>query len=171
MSAVQQRVIPITSRLGADQTLRALKANEIIFAVVGPVGSGTSQVATALSGLLSNSTYGMKVDIVKASDVICSWLQTTKSVSLKDATTFEKVTALQDAGDEMRSEDQAAVAIDLIASIKEKRSAAMAADQSVASIVPGNPSTKRAYILDSLNIQLRSNCCAASTRMPFALSE
>lgn len=36
-------------------------ANEFVFAVVGHVGSGTSEIATALKGLLSGATRRMKI--------------------------------------------------------------------------------------------------------------
>jgi energy-coupling factor transporter ATP-binding protein EcfA2 len=49
-------------------------ANEFVFAVVGHVGSGTSEIATALKGLLSGATGGsFDVEILKAREVIRAW--------------------------------------------------------------------------------------------------
>jgi hypothetical protein len=48
-----------------------LVANELIFAVVGPVGSGTSEIAEALEGLLAK--FGYDPTILKAREVIEEW--------------------------------------------------------------------------------------------------
>ena len=45
-----------------------------MFAVVGHVGSGTSEIASALKGLLSGATGGsFDVEILKAREVIRAW--------------------------------------------------------------------------------------------------
>jgi ABC-type glutathione transport system ATPase component len=50
--------------------------NEVVFAVVGYVGSGTSEIASALKGLLEQEKLeGGKfdVEILKAREVISDW--------------------------------------------------------------------------------------------------
>lgn len=51
-------------------TLKNLEANELVFGVVGPAGSGTSEVANALSLQASNLTCDTEVKLIKASSVI-----------------------------------------------------------------------------------------------------
>src|SRR5271166_2670590 len=48
-------------------------ANEIVFAVVGHAGSGTSTVAKALHQVLSVPALGYDVDILSAREVISGW--------------------------------------------------------------------------------------------------
>lgn len=120
--------------------------------MVGPVGSGTSQVAIALSSLLANDSYGMDPHIIKASDVIKKWVEKSNDRVLDTSTIFAKVSSLQDAGDDMRKEDLAAVALDLVAEIKLKRLSLMQPDEAVTAIKPAEKEfvKRRAYILDSL---------------------
>jgi energy-coupling factor transporter ATP-binding protein EcfA2 len=100
-------------------------ANEVVFAVVGHIGSGTSEIAKALKGLLSAATGGsFDVEILKARDAIRAWavsqgLQTPKTGD-DDLATVE---ALQDLGDKMRfdTKDNAAVAKALILEIRQTR--------------------------------------------------
>lgn len=121
MSQVQEQKVVFRNRgSSADKKLRDLRANELVFAVVGPVGSGTSWVANTLAALLRNSRYAMDVHIIKASDVITQWA-TSARVPIDTSTTFAKVISLQNAGDAMREGDAAAVGLELIAAIKSKR--------------------------------------------------
>ena len=151
MSAIPERARNGNSK-AADKTLRELNANELVFAVVGPVGSGTSWISTALAGLLSNESYRADVHIIKASDVITTCM----ADPLPNGDTLQKVTALQDAGDRMRERDPAAVARELISSIRDKRwelekRTSMAT--TVTAIVPrvsAETANRRVYILDSL---------------------
>ena len=102
------------NRVPADQILRDLSANELVFAVVGPIGSGTSWVAEALSNLLSSDAYGMAPHIIKASEVIKVWTQSHHTFNIDETSVFSKITSLQNAGDEMRLSDPAAVAVELV---------------------------------------------------------
>jgi hypothetical protein len=51
--------MPPRSRLWAGACVLDRAANEFVFAVVGHVGSGTSEIATALKRLLSGATGGI----------------------------------------------------------------------------------------------------------------
>ena len=46
---------PISTSLGSQSVLRQHDANELVFAVVGHVGSGTSEVAEKLKEILENT--------------------------------------------------------------------------------------------------------------------
>ncbi len=128
-------------------------ANEFVFAVVGHVGSGTSEIATALKGLLSGATGGsFDVEILKAREVIRAWAVSAK---LQTPTTGDNdlatVQALQDLGDKMRfdTKDYAAVAKELILKIRRIRADKTGIkDPGEAPVRPDG--THRAYILDSI---------------------
>ncbi|HEY4369683.1 MAG TPA: anti-phage dCTP deaminase [Steroidobacteraceae bacterium] len=125
-----------------------LASNELIFAVVGPVGSGTSEIATSLLTLLEQS--GFDATVLKARTVI--ELQAERlGISLPTEHGLEQSTALQDAGDEVRkrSNDNAAIAVGLVDLIRNKRGASLkVAVTPGAAVEPDGQ--KRAYILDSL---------------------
>jgi hypothetical protein len=128
--------------------VRDLAANEMIFAVVGPVGSGTSEIAETLEALLSTSGYDTK--ILKARDVIEAVAQHS-GIHIPSSPLLAQSTALQDAGDRVRagSRDNGAVAVGLIREVRASRAA-----KQNASPGPGEPvepdGEKRAFILDSL---------------------
>lgn len=127
-----------------------LAANEMIFAVVGPVGSGTSEIAEALESLLGQPRYGYDAKILKARTVIEA-AATRAGIPIPSAPGLSQSTALQDAGDKVRegSKDNAAVAVGLIQEIRRTRAAKQNATPN-----PGEPvepdGTKRVFILDSL---------------------
>src|SRR5262249_18835105 len=112
-----------TSQKPAKAILRDHATNEFVFAVVGHVGSGTSEIATALKGLLQQEQFD--IEILKARKVISDWATrngydppTTPENNLATTTTF------QDLGDKMRSGgDHAIVARELIQQIRLTRAA------------------------------------------------
>lgn len=137
--------------------LRSNVANELIFAVVGHVGSGTSDVCKLLQTELERTSLPggpYAVRILKASDVIRSWAKDTgKEVSPRPLTPLlQHAIALQDLGDAMRCEgDHAAVAKRLVGEIKTARSSmsnAPANANADADVLPDG--IRRAYILDSI---------------------
>jgi deoxycytidylate deaminase len=149
MSAQPQLVIAPPQKAGAgrdaNQTLKDLVANEYVFAVVGPAGSGTSWVADALKRLLGIS--GIQAEILKASSAIETWARA-HSYTVDDSTKLMRARSLQDLGDRCRLEtgDKAAVAIRLMREMRERRrghtESRLAAGAAVAE--------RRAYIIDSL---------------------
>lgn len=149
MSAQPQLVAPpvirTRSRRDASQTLKDLVANEYVFAVVGPAGSGTSWVADALRGLLSKA--GIQSEILKASNVIETWA-TAHDHTIDNSTKLMRARSLQDLGDKCRFDtgDKAAVAIRLMREMHERRKghteSRLAGGAAVAE--------RRAYIIDSL---------------------
>lgn len=130
----------------AADKVRELAARESVFAVVGPVGSGTSYIAAALEEALKQQSYATK--IIKARDAIASWASA-NGTAISDGDEVDRVRSLQDAGDKMREIDHAAVAVALIGEIRAERAAQLGK-----ALVDGEPvspdATPRAYILDSL---------------------
>jgi len=130
-------------------------SNELVFAVVGHVGSGTSDIAKMLIDLLSDSElHGGSFDTVelKARDAIIEWANENGKDTPKPASKKLDVSEkLQDLGDMMRrdTKDYAAVAKSLVLKIREKRADKVGQDSKGND--PIKPDGKRrAYILDSL---------------------
>jgi deoxycytidylate deaminase len=129
-------------------TVRELIANELVFAVVGPVGSGTSEIAVSLKNLLQNDGY--HVEIVKARELL-EKEASKKGRELKNGSKIEQSSLLQDLGDQIRSEaaDNAAVAAGLVGNIRRLRAKIQKAELEEGSPIEPDGS-KRAFILDSL---------------------
>ena len=125
-------------------------ANELIFAVVGPVGSGTSQIARTLETLLCSSDYGYDATILKARTIIEEKAENLGQ-PIRAKTGISCSQGLQDAGDLLRKtiNDNAAVAIGFVNGIRTTRAKKQNTDLGKRKpIVPDG--TKRAYILDSI---------------------
>ncbi len=124
--------------------------NELVFGVVGPVGSGTSEIAEALHEFLTNEDNKYDARIFKARDVILGWAEK-NGFAIKSETPMAQTESLQDAGDELRktSGDHAAVALRLIEQIRAYRASSTGTElKSGEAVTPDNK--KRAYIIDSL---------------------
>jgi deoxycytidylate deaminase len=149
----------------SDESSRELvlktSSNELIFAVVGHVGSGTSYIANALKALLEDVSIcnePFEVHVLKARSVIEEWAQK-RGKPLPDASqgrTLQSVRILQDYGDEMRGEktssgheDHSAVARALVRKIRETRARSMGYTDGAAMPVELDRK-RRAYIIDSL---------------------
>jgi deoxycytidylate deaminase len=164
--AANPNALPVlgkTSERDSRAVILGSDSNELVFAVVGHAGSGTTLVAQSLSAVLSETKFnGEKVDvrILKARDVIKMWaVDHNKQVPTENAEGhrfISDVRTYQDLGDEMRKhittsgvQDHAAVARGLVLSIRQAR-----ADVLKLSMQPGEPvppdGKPRAYILDSL---------------------
>ena len=150
MSVTQLKQSPVgaTSRAPFQAAVTDLLANELVFAVVGPVGSGTSEIAEALEGLLND--FGYDAVVLKARTVI-EMAAVKMGISIPPSPRLAQSKALQDAGDSVRegSKDNAAVAVGLVDLIRNKR-----AEKQSTQIAPGlvvePDGARRAYILDSL---------------------
>jgi hypothetical protein len=106
-------------------------ANELVFAVVGHVGSGTSTIATVLKSLLgSESLPGGRydVEVLQARKEIEEWAtadhRALPSTPINDVSS---TVALQDLGDAMRltSKDNSIVARALIRRVRTTRAKAL----------------------------------------------
>lgn len=128
--------------------LGELSSNELIFAVVGPVGSGTSTIATSLEQLLNAEGY--ETSVLKARAVI-EKAAMDAGIAIPSEAGLAQTRAMQDVGDKIRAhhKDNAAIAVGLIDLIRNTRASKQASE-----IVPGEAvqpdGKRRAYILDSL---------------------
>jgi deoxycytidylate deaminase len=122
-------------------------ARELVFAVVGHIGSGTSLIADYLRELLE--AQDVEVDILEARAEILAWAKEKNYQIPADTKTVKYVDTLQNWGDEMRENDHAAVALRLIQGIRLKR--AQRQKQEAKNGEPVIPDgRKRAFILSSL---------------------
>ena len=124
-------------------------SNEVRLAVVGYVGSGTSEIATALSGLLEQEQYD--VEILKARKVIADWaVRNGYQPPTTPPNHLATTSAFQDLGDKMRSGgDHAIVARELIQQIRLTRATKLGiTDPGEEAVRPDG--ARRAYIINSI---------------------
>lgn len=135
---------PVVSRA----VVQALAANELVFAVVGPVGSGTTTVAESLEALLTARGYRAK--ILKARNVIGTWAAQHGS-PIPSGSKLAETESLQNAGDEMRRRtgDNAVVALGLALAIRRERAQQRGLELKKGEAIEPD-GQKRAFILDSL---------------------
>jgi len=157
LPTIEPRVVERESRLVVlDEA-----SNELVFAVVGHAGSGTSVVATQLSNLLTETRIGdqaFEVEILKAREVIAAWAAK-KGLPLPPSTTppsLSQVEKLQDYGDQIRAEltstgepDHAAIARALVLKIRSLRASKVGLSAQGHDPIPPD-GKRRAYILDSI---------------------
>ena len=136
-----------SSSKNGEELMTEFVANEFVFAVVGPVGAGTSMIATQLQAILK--TNDIDTEIIKASEAILTWVKENENNYTDPEIKLDKATALQNAGDKLRTTQKgnAAVAIKMIEKIKSLRAHKNSVGSGVD--IPTKPSP-RAYILDSL---------------------
>ena len=139
----------------AREILEEHHANELFFAVVGHVGSGTSIVAEQLKDLLeegSDEYPAHQVEIVKASDVIKEWAEKrNEPYPSGPSDDLSDVERMQDLGDMMRegSGDHATVFRGIVSHVRNVRAKATGSSIELGEpVLPdGHP---RAYIFDSV---------------------
>lgn len=152
---------PVSVGSSSRTLVTSSASNELVFAVVGHVGSGTSEIAKTLSTLLSETAFDHRrfdVEVIKARDVIQEWaVDHGKAIpEWSDPPTLAEVMTLQNWGDEMRCEttqegkpDYAAVGRRMVSKIREARARRTHVD-----VEPGKPvlpdGAPRAYVLDSI---------------------
>jgi len=176
MSAAEPIKLPLKqSRAvqGSQELLKAHSANELVFAVVGHVGSGTSSIAKTLEVLLSrpNNAGRYEVTYLKARDVIVEWgknkghLKESESLERRD---IQHTIKLQDLGDEMRRSDPTAVARALVDRIRRARASMQGSgDPGQDPVKPDR--TPRAYIIDALRHPAEAHFLRSLYRNAFAL--
>jgi deoxycytidylate deaminase len=146
MSSPEPVSLPRERQVKSKDVVSGYAAHELVFAVVGHVGSGTTEIAEDLKAALVNAEYD--VTLLKASQLIGKWAsQNTLPISEKGS--LKRAIELQDAGDKMRSKDFAAVAVALVRAIRETRAEKTGTPLSVG--VPIQPDgVLRAYVIDSI---------------------
>ena len=142
------------SKKSAQATMLEHAANELVFAVVGHVGSGTTKIAEALRTLLQRKGLpggAYDVEVIKGRDVIAEWAAKNGKIlpHNSQAGTLNFVQGYQDLGDLMRKEDHGAVAKSFVLTIRRTRAKKTGVNE--ASAEPITPDgQRRAYILDSI---------------------
>jgi hypothetical protein len=149
-------------------------ANEFVFAVVGHVGSGTSEIANSLKALLEADGVAkgkFDVTILTAREVIGEWAGGAgEAMPTTGRDDLQTVTAFQDLGDKMRysTGDYAAVAKDLALRVRALRATKTGIDD------PGDgpvrpDGARRAYILDSIRHPAEVDLLRHIYQEPFVL--
>lgn len=162
---VQLGTTPRSPRRRSQDVVRDNVSNELFFAVVGHVGSGTSEVALKLKSVLESEAAGpaFDVEILKARDQLSSWSAAHAPPPHSPRTPMDGAEHLQDLGDKMRKQDGdfAAVARALIREIRARRTQKLGGDDLAANAIVQPDQQNRAYILDSIRhpaeVQLLSN--------------
>ena len=161
MAAVPKAIVQPVAERKADSSksdssavLRQLAASEMFFAVVGPVGAGSSHAARQLArSIITTKLDGKEFtcEVLKAGNAITEWIASEGKSIPDDSNAIDRKIAMQGFGDEMRKKrvDNAAVAVDLIQKIAEARARAQKKPFQLGQ--PVEPDGKpRAYILNSL---------------------
>ncbi len=158
----------------SQSILREQAGHELVFAIVGHIGSGVTHTAEMLKTALEDpSLPGGRFDVtvLKARDQILEWAARTgrpaPTTGPRDVAT---VTALQDLGDEMRGAgDHAAVARALITKIRNVRATKQGVTEldKKSAVIPDG--TRRAFILDSIRHPMEVHLLRTVYRNAFAL--
>jgi deoxycytidylate deaminase len=147
----------VTPSAGIDSKSAVLQhaANELVFAVVGHVGSGTSTIANVLADLLGSSALPggeYEVEVLRARNEIEEWAKSTgRNVPTTRRSDLATTITFQNLGDEMRfsTNDNSAVARALIRRVRQTRAKKLGLSE--VGDGPVKPDGKRrAYILESL---------------------
>ncbi|RKI34168.1 hypothetical protein D7Y27_33715 [Corallococcus sp. AB004] len=156
----------ILSGTSANQILKDQTANELVFAVVGHVGSGTTFIAEVLSNLLTKQGYS--VELLKARKVIVKWARENGQSQGDPGRELASTRSLQDWGDAMRKADTTAVARALVEEIRLSRARMQSIQEPGTSIIPpdGKP---RAYIIDAIRHPAEVHLLRSLYRNAFAL--
>jgi deoxycytidylate deaminase len=155
---MSSKPVPIRVAVGrkhSQAVVLAQASHEVVFAVVGHVGSGTSEIAEVLRRLLTkpkDADQTFEVEMLKATDVISSWAKKNgKLVPSGARKTLADVERFQDLGDEMRSGgDFSIVARELILEIRQARAKLQGVDSNSNDAIQPDGKKRRAYILDSI---------------------
>jgi hypothetical protein len=154
--------------------LREQEGHELVFAVVGHVGSGVTHTAQMLKSALEDDDLpGGKFDVVllKSREEIIAWAKRAgRVVPAANPTDLDYVSALQNLGDAMRvAGDHAAVANALIRRIRRERATRQEGGDSEADapIIPDG--TRRAFILDSIRHPMEVHLLRSVYRSAFTL--
>lgn len=127
-----------------------LEANELIFAVVGPVGSGTTFVANTLESLVKRDLKAINVAQIKASDIIAEYLGEEEIAKLPLNNRLARAMRFQDAGDAIRQGDEAGLAAKLSTAIKKARTKFHSEKHVGVPVVDKKNEPPTVYIIDSL---------------------
>lgn len=145
---MQGKATATSSGVDSETIVKQSRANEVFFAVVGPVGAGSSRAISALKRALEAGGYTPSA--IKASDRIREWAKA-REIQLPDPEnkTLSGVSRMQDLGDQMRENDKSAVARAIIQEIAKTRASAMGKSYTPGEVIEPD-AVKRAYLIDSI---------------------
>lgn len=162
---------PLQASRGSQEVLKQHAANELVFAVVGHVGSGTSTIAEKLGELLAGPRAAggsYEVKLLKARDVITDWAQRHELLSEKlELGNLQHVIKLQNLGDSMREGDHTTVARALVEQIRRARATFQQKEPGTGAIQPDG--RRRAYIIDAIRHPAEAHFLRSLYRNAFAL--
>jgi len=135
-------------KASSDAVIKDNQSKELFFAVVGPVGAGSSRAISSLERVCQGAGY--VCETIKASELIREWASANgMPLPSSEDKTLEYVGRLQDLGDEMRKSDTTGVARAITKEIAKRR-----ARNTGQTYVEGTPvvpdGKKRAYLIDSI---------------------
>jgi hypothetical protein len=119
-AAVAKSPDPSLPNSDSRAVVRARAAHELFFAVVGPVGAGSSHVARHLVRCLQEAKLeGAPFACIplKASEVIRASYDAAEHAEVEKLNPLKRKVALQERGDALRLKDHAAIAASLIGRI------------------------------------------------------
>lgn len=156
MSAQVQKILERKEQRGANESRRLMLdncANEVVFALVGYVGSGNSKIGEILKGLLADRHLAggaFDTEIVSARQIIRKWAEGAgfDLPFAENLTTLDEIEKFQNAGDKMREKDHATIAKQFVAEIRRIRAEKTGTALSTEPVAPDGK--RRAYILDSI---------------------
>ncbi|WP_218016217.1 anti-phage dCTP deaminase [Sphingomonas asaccharolytica] len=154
-SAVEETQHSALSAKPSREVVLEATANELIVAVVGHVGSGTSEIAEALHNLLEEADLPggpYEAEVLKARNEIEQWATDVgEALPTSDRNDLETTKSLQDLGDKMRvaSNDASAVARALVKRIRSTRAEKIGSELK-AGVAIAPDGKRRAYILDAI---------------------
>ncbi|QHI99623.1 deoxycytidylate deaminase [Xylophilus rhododendri] len=141
---------PEDVRKPARLLFNELEANELIFAVVGPVGSGTTFVADALENLVRKELNATNIARIKASNIIAEFIGAEELARLEPNNRLTRARKFQDAGDELRKQDEAELAVRISSSIKAARHGFHGGKEAATPVIDEKKAAPTIYIVDSL---------------------
>lgn len=150
LATIGTQTTDVSQLPSAKELMIGQAANELVFAVVGHIGSGTSEIATQIAELVE-TVGGFEPTIIKARREIEDWAVANGKVVPVGGRKIETTEALQDLGDEMRkaSPDFTSVGEAIAKRIRRVRGEKQGVEsESAVAIVPDG--SLRAYIVDSI---------------------
>lgn len=151
-NALAKTLIPrpvATKTGGGDVSLGSRQTQELVFALVGPVGSGVTTTATILSEIMKE-TYAYQVEIVKISKIIeIDAIKVSMAVDMSGA--VSRIEGLQSAGNALREKyGYDYLAKRVVETISNGREALVASDNDVESPFKNAKPRRRVTIIDSI---------------------
>ena len=155
------------ARLDSRALIQSTRSRELFLGVVGPAGAGGSRVIASLERACEDKGY--TCELIKASNLIHEWaLKNDINLPSESRKTLDQVRRLQDVGDQMRLNDPAEVACEILKEITRRRATAVGVPYVEGSAVQPND-VKRAYLIESIRHPAEVNLLRQIYANAFAL--